>query len=171
MHCVQYDHIWLHLLQDLNLNFYDHIWNFFRLPGMTLRKQNVATKSVTSTDGTITIPQTNNCARKPRQRKCVRNAKTYSSKKLNDCWILLKLVKFCAYDNLVYLTWILKMYQILHSTCISDLVATFCFFKPWVKNLCNRVSFSFWCLLCQIILVHCKWLTGRVKFILTMTIA
>ena len=35
MHCVQYDHIWLHLLQDLNLNFYDHIWNFFRLPGMT----------------------------------------------------------------------------------------------------------------------------------------
>ena len=52
-----------------------------------LKKQNVATKSVTSTDGTITIPQTNNCARKPRQRKCVRNAKTYSSKKskLNDC--------------------------------------------------------------------------------------
>ena len=35
MHCVQYDHIWLHLLKDLNLNFYDHIWNLFRLPGMT----------------------------------------------------------------------------------------------------------------------------------------
>ena len=34
-----------------------------------LRKQNVATKSVTSTDGTLTIPQTNNCARKPGQRK------------------------------------------------------------------------------------------------------
>jgi hypothetical protein len=31
MHCVQYDHIWLHLLKDLNLNFYDHIWNLFRL--------------------------------------------------------------------------------------------------------------------------------------------
>jgi hypothetical protein len=34
-----------------------------------LKKQNVATKSVTSTDGTLTIPQTNNCARKPGQRK------------------------------------------------------------------------------------------------------
>ena len=33
--CMHYDHIWLHLLKDLNLNFYDHIWNLFRLPGMT----------------------------------------------------------------------------------------------------------------------------------------
>jgi hypothetical protein len=31
---MHYDHIWLHLLKDLNLNFYDHIWNLFRLPGM-----------------------------------------------------------------------------------------------------------------------------------------
>ena len=42
------------------------------------------------------------------------------------------------------------------SRYITDLVATFCFFKPWVKNLCNRISFSFWFLLCQMILVHCK---------------
>jgi hypothetical protein len=34
MHCVQYDHIWLHLLKDLNLNFYDHIWNLSHLPIM-----------------------------------------------------------------------------------------------------------------------------------------
>jgi hypothetical protein len=52
-----------------------------------LKKQNVATKSVTSTDGTLTIPQTYKCARKPGQRKRVRNAKTFSAKKskLNDC--------------------------------------------------------------------------------------
>ena len=49
--------------------------------------QNVATKSVTSTDGTLTIPQTNNRARKPGQRKRVKNANIFSSKrsKLNDC--------------------------------------------------------------------------------------
>jgi hypothetical protein len=59
---------------------------------------------VTSTNGTITTPQTNNCARKPGQRKHVRNAKTFSSKKskLNDCWILLKLVKFCAYHDHIW---------------------------------------------------------------------
>jgi hypothetical protein len=34
-HSLQCDHIWLHLLKDLNLNFYDHIWNLCRLPGMT----------------------------------------------------------------------------------------------------------------------------------------
>jgi hypothetical protein len=52
-----------------------------------LKKQNIAMKSVTSTDGALTIPQTNNCARKPGQRKRVKNAKTFSSKKskLNDC--------------------------------------------------------------------------------------
>jgi hypothetical protein len=33
--CMYYDHIWLHLLKDLNLNWYDHIWNLFSLPGMT----------------------------------------------------------------------------------------------------------------------------------------
>ena len=33
--CMHYDHIWLHLLKDLNLNFYGHIWNLFRLPCMT----------------------------------------------------------------------------------------------------------------------------------------
>jgi hypothetical protein len=32
---MHYDHIWLHLLKDLNLNCYDHIWNLFRLSGMT----------------------------------------------------------------------------------------------------------------------------------------
>ena len=46
---------------------------------------------------------------------------------------------------------------------VTDLVATFCFLKPRVKNLCNRVSFSFWFLLCQIILVQCKWLTDELK--------
>jgi hypothetical protein len=44
-----------------------------------LKKQNVATKSVTSTDGTLTIPQTNNCARKPGQRKRVRNILIYTN--------------------------------------------------------------------------------------------
>ena len=45
------------------------------------RKLNAIPESTTSTDGGLTIPKTSACARKPCQRKRIKNAKTTTSKR------------------------------------------------------------------------------------------
>ena len=41
----------------------------------------IAAKTVTSTDGKLTVPQTPSCGKKPGQRKRKRTERTYSAKK------------------------------------------------------------------------------------------